>query len=299
MLVVAGPTGVGKTELAVELCRRHQLHLISADSRQIYCWLDIGTAKPDRTVLAQVSVHMVDIVEPNQRYTAADYARDARAVMRRLTRQNTGFIVAGGSGLYLKALFQPFFETPGTDPARRQQLTNLSAAELYERLRQVDPDRAAMLHPRDRQRVMRALEVFETTGQPMSQLLKQAVPAVEFEPVYVILTRPRAELYRRIDERFDEMMKAGLLDEVRRLKEAGFGRDTYVANAYGYAELLSYIEGELTLEQAVALAKAKTRAYARRQLTWFRGLKQAHWFEIAGVKETADQLEPLLEDVLD
>ncbi len=295
VLVVGGPTGVGKTAVAVELCRRHRLHLVSADSRQVYCWLDIGTAKPDSTVRAEVGVHMVDTVEPSRRYSAADYARDARAVMRRLTRQGIGFIVAGGSGLYLRALFRPFFEVPRIDPARRRQLAELTATELYARLMRVDPGRAAELHPHDRQRVMRAIEVFEATGRPMSELAQQAAPAIEFEPVYVVLTRPRAELNRRIDRRFDEMMQAGLLDEVRRLREAGFGRDTYVANAYGYAELLSYLDGQLTLEQAVALAKAKTRAYARRQLTWFRGLEQAHWVEMTDVKETADRLEPLLE----
>ncbi len=298
VLAVCGPTGVGKTAVAVELCRRHSLHLVSADSRQVYCWLDIGTAKPDRSVRAEVHVHMVDTVEPGQHYSAADYARDARAVMRRLVRQGTGFIVAGGSGLYLRALFEPFFEVPKPDPARRRQLAGLSAAELYEQLKRVDPARAAALHPHDRQRVMRALEVFEATGRPMSELAKEAVPTAEFEPVYVVLSRPRAELYRRIDERFDEMMSAGLLEEVSRLREAGLDRRTYVANAYGYAELLAYLDGEMTLEQAVAQAKAKTRAYARRQLAWFRGLRQAHWIEMTSVEETADRLEPLLERVL-
>jgi len=298
VLAICGPTGVGKTAVAVELCRRHRLHLVSADSRQVYCWLDIGTAKPDAAVRAEVGVHMVDTVEPDRRYSAADYARDARAVMRRLVRQGIGFIVAGGSGLYLRALFKPFFEVPKPDPVRRRQLAGLGTAELFEQLRRADPVRAAALHPHDRQRVIRALEVFETTGRPMSELAGQAVPAVEFEPVYVVLARPREELCRGIDERFDEMMSAGLLDEVRRLRAAGFDRSTYVANAFGYAELLAYLDGELSLQQAVARAKAKTRTYARRQLVWFRGLKQAHWVEMAGVDETANRLEPLLERVL-
>jgi tRNA dimethylallyltransferase len=264
----------------------------------VYCWLDIGTAKPGPAVREGVGVHMVDMVEPNRRYSAADYARDALAVMRRLRGEGTGFIVVGGSGLYLRALFQPFFEAPKPDPALRRQLAGMPAAELHERLKGVDPARAARLHPNDRQRVMRALELHELTGRSMSELAQRAAPEPEFEPVYAVLNLAREALYRRIDVRFDEMMRAGLLAEVRRLKEAGFGRDTYVANAYGYAELLSYLDGEMSLEQAVAQAKAKSRAYARRQLTWFRALKPAQWFEFSGTEQTAALLEPLLAGVL-
>jgi tRNA dimethylallyltransferase len=298
VLVLCGPTGVGKTEVAVELARRHGLHLVSADSRQVYTWLDIGTAKPSPELRREIGVHMVDMVEPNRVYSAADYARDALAVMRRLVREGKRFMVVGGSGLYLRALFEPFFEAPRPDPALRQALERQSPAELYDRLRRVDPERAARLHPHDRQRVMRALEVYELTGRTVTELSRDRGPRAEFTPTYVVVTVKREVLNRQIDARFDAMMAAGLLDEVKRLKEAGFGRQSYVANAYGYAELLAYLDGEMTLEQAVARATAKSRAYAKRQLTWFRGLKDARWFEQAGVAETAGRVEPLLVEVL-
>jgi len=300
VLVLCGPTGVGKTEVAVELAVKHKLEIISADSRQVYSWLDIGTAKPSPELRRELGIHMVDIVEPNRVYSAADFARDALAVMRRLQREGKRFMVAGGSGMYLKALFEPFFEAPKPDPGLRERLGAETSLALYDRLKQVDPERAAKLHPNDRQRVMRALEVYESTGQTMTELARKAKVKVEveFEPVYVVLTMEREQLRRKIDERFDAMMRAGLLDEVRGLKESGFGREAYVANAYGYAELLRHLDGELTLEQAVAEAKAKTRAYAKRQLTWFRSLKDAYWFECKDIAEAVRLVEPLLKQAL-
>ncbi len=298
VLVLCGPTGVGKTEVAVGLARKFKLEIISADSRQVYSRLDIGTAKPGPELRRELGIHMVDMVGPNRVYSAADFARDALAVMRRLQREGKRFIVAGGSGMYLKALFEPFFEAPKPDPALRRRLEAETSLVLYDRLKQVDPERAARLHPNDRQRVMRALEVFESTGKTMTELSREKKTDAEFEPVYAVLTVERELLRRRLDARFDAMMRAGLLDEVRRLKESGFGRDTYVANAYGYAELLRHLEGELTVEQAVAEAKAKTRAYAKRQLTWFRSLKDAHWFECDDMADAVRQVEPLLRQVL-
>lgn len=300
VLVLCGPTGVGKTAVAAELARKYRLEIVSADSRQVYSWLDIGTAKPNQELRRELGIHMVDMVEPSRVYSAADFARDAMAVMRRLRREGKRFIVVGGSGMYLKALFEPFFETPKLDPAFRQGLEAETSLALHDRLKRVDPERAARLHPNDRQRVMRALEVYESTGKTMTELARKAkVEAeVELEPTYAVLTMERELLRRRLDVRFDAMMDAGLLDEVRRLKESGFGRDTYVANAYGYAELLRHLDGELTLEQAVAEAKAKTRAYAKRQLTWFRSLKGTHWFECKDVADAVRQVEPLLREAL-
>ena len=298
VLILCGPTGVGKTEVAVELARKFKLEIVSADSRQVYSWLDIGTAKPGPELRRELGIHMVDMVEPNRVYSAADFARDALAVMRRLHREGKRFMVAGGSGMYLKALFEPFFDTPKPDPALRRRLEAETSLALHERLKQVDPERAAKLHPNDRQRVMRALEVYESTGKTMTELSGAAKAKAEFEPVYAVVTMKREVLCRRLDIRFNAMMRAGLLDEVKRLKDTGFGRDTYVANAYGYAELLRHLDGELTLEQAVAEAKAKTRAYAKRQVTWFRSLKDAQWFECTDTAEAVRLVELLLVQVL-
>ncbi len=294
VLVICGPTGVGKTAVAVELARKYRLEIVSADSRQVYSRLDVGTAKPSSELRRELGFHMVDMVEPSRVYSAADFARDALAVMRRLRRDGKRFMVAGGSGMYLKALFEPFFEAPTPDPALRQRLEAETSLALHDRLRRVDPERAAKLHPNDRQRVMRALEVYDSTGKTMTELARMKKAELEFEPVYAVLTMERELLRQRLDARFDAMMEAGLLDEVRRLRESGFGRETYVANAYGYAELLRHLDGEMTLAQAVAEAKAKTRAYAKRQLTWFRSLKGAHWLESKDVADAVRRAEALL-----
>jgi tRNA dimethylallyltransferase len=295
--VLCGPTGVGKTEVAVTLAEQQGLELVSADSRQVYTWLDIGTAKPAPDLCERVGIHMVNMVEPNRVYSAADYARDALAVMRRLSAEGRRFLVVGGAGMYLRALFQPFFDAPKSSPELRKRFEALPVTELYARLCQVDPDRAVRLHPNDRQRIERALELLELTGKTMTELLKQAAHEAEFEPDYIVLDMEREALYRRIEQRFDGMMSNGLLEEVRGLKEAGFGRDTYVANAYGYAELLAHLDGELSLEDAVKQAKAKSRAYARRQLIWFRAIPGARRVECRSEADAVRQVGPMLEEL--
>lgn len=308
VLVLTGPTGVGKTEVAERLAGRFGLELISADSRQVYCWLDIGTDKPSRAVRERVRFHMVDKVEHDRSYSAADFGRDALAVMRRLHAENKRFIVVGGSGMYIRAIFQPFFDAPRADPKLRQSLESLPTPGLWAMLKAEDPKRAAQLHPNDRQRIIRALEIKRLTGKRMSDYIGDAGPgnaqastgagAVRFIPVYVALDAPRDILHRRIDERFDRMMEQGLLDEVRMLREHGFGLESYVANAYGYSELLEFIEGRRSLPEAVEAAKAKSRAYARRQLTWCRKLDNARWVSCLTADQAVKELEPLVSEVL-
>ena len=175
----------------------------------------------------------------------------------------------------------------------------------------MDPERAAQIHPNDRQRMMRALEVCETTGKTMTRLVGESELNSEFKPVYAVLSMPRDRLYAKINQRFDRMMSSGLLEEVRQLRDAGFGNNSHVANAYGYAELLRHLAGEISLEEAVEQAKAKTRVYARRQLTWFRALEDAHWFEFPFLEseqdgrngdaatQVADELAPLVRKALE
>ncbi|MFO7676230.1 MAG: tRNA (adenosine(37)-N6)-dimethylallyltransferase MiaA [bacterium] len=299
VLVLTGPTGVGKTSVAVSLAERYGLELVSADSRQVYCWLDIGTDKPTREVRDRVPFHMVDKVELNRRYSAADYARDALAVMRRLNSEGRRFLVVGGSGMYIRAVFEPFFDAPRADPKVRRELEALSLPELQSRLRKADPERASRVHPNDRQRMVRALEVCATVGHPMSLMMTERNPArPEFEPCHAVLTMDRERLNRQIDERFDRMMRDGLLDEVRMLREHGFGTNSYIANAYGYAELLEHLDGRVSLAGAVETAKRKSRAYARRQLTWCRRLAGARWFQCASGAEFVERLGPLVEEIL-
>lgn len=292
--VLTGPTAVGKTAVAVRLAEELGLEIVSADSRQVYCWLDIGTDKPPVEARRRVGFHMLDKVQPDRAYSAADFARDALAVIRRRTEEGRRLMVVGGSGMYIRALFEPFFEAPKPDLELRAGLDRLPSAELFRQLREVDPERAAALHPNDRQRVMRAIEIHHQTGRTMSQLVRESAGRHEFEPAYIVIAMERDRLHRRSDERFDQMMRRGLLDEVRHLRELGFGRQSYVANAYGYAELLDYLDGKLDLERAVELAKAKTRAYVRRQLTWCRSLPGARWVQFTDAEETARVLRPMV-----
>lgn len=298
VLVLTGPTGVGKTEIAAELAFRNDLDLVSADSRQVYTWLDIGTAKPDRMLRSRLAVHMVDMVDPRLPYSAADYARDALAVMRRLSNAGRRFFLVGGSGLYIRAVFEPFFEAPKTTREIRRRMERQPTNRLYDYLVRVDPVRASELHPHDRQRIARSLEVYEQTGQPVTKLRDRTGAQAEFQPRYVVLTCPRPALYARIDERFERMMEQGLLDEVRQLRNAGIERGSRVLNAYGYAELMAYLEGTMTLEDAIARSKAKTRAYARRQLTWLRALPGAQWIEYADRREVMAELDRILKETI-
>jgi len=298
VLVLTGPTGVGKTEVAAILAKSFGIDIISADSRQVYRYLDIGTAKPSTALRKEIRFHLVDCVEPNQLYSAADFARDALKIMRELRTKGRGFIVVGGSGFYLRALFRPLFDVPKYDPNLRAQLSATSLPELYKKLMKVDPERAKQIHPNDRQRVIRALEVYELTGKKFSELTAERQKRAEFIPVYVVLNMERKRLYRLIKERFDQMMAQGLLNEVRRLKEMGLNQNSYATNAYGYIDLFRYLDGDLSLEEAISQAKRKTKEYARRQLTWFRGLTDAIWLELTTPPETAEKLAPLLLDLL-
>ncbi|MGQ9707550.1 MAG: tRNA (adenosine(37)-N6)-dimethylallyltransferase MiaA [bacterium] len=299
IFVLTGPTGVGKSEVAVALAERYGLEIISADSRQIYRYFDIGTAKPVQELRQRIPFHLIDFLEPDKSYSAADFARDARMTIKELIKAGRRFIVVGGSNFYLRALFKPLSNLPPAYPEIREQFLSLSSSQLYQRLKEIDPQRAAELHPNDRQRVMRALEVYRLTGKPFSQIAHQSCNDAIFSPVYAVLTMARERLYHRINERFEQMMAAGLLSEVHQLKKKGFGSNTPAAQSYGYAELFSYIEGKIGLDEAVKLAKKRTREFAKRQLIWLRSLKGAQWFEFTDTNDVVKRIEPLLLDLLD
>lgn len=292
--VIAGPTAVGKTGIAVELARRLDLDLLSADSRQIYAWADLGTAKPSPEQLSAVRFHMIGCVQPDAVYSAADYARQATAILHRLGRESRQAIVVGGSGLYIKALFEPLFEAPRPDPRLRQSLEARSTKELWQRLTAVDPARAAEISPNDRRRICRALEVYEATGRTMSEHLSCRQRPSDLQPVYYVLSLPRAEIDARIEARFDRMVASGLVDEVRQIRDAGFGPDSHIAEAYGYRELMLFLDGSLSFEEAAERTRAKTRSYARRQLTWFRRLPDACWLDCHDRGRTVETLVGLV-----
>ncbi len=297
VLVLAGPTAVGKTALALELCRKMGADIISADSRQIYRHLDIGTAKPTAEEQRQARHHLIDILEPGQSYSAGRYAQDARAAMSRLDTEGRRFIVTGGSGLYIRALIEGFSEIPPVDPDISQRLRleadGNGSEPLYRRLMKEDETTARRLKPADKSRIVRALEVLEATGRPISYW--QGLPRAGDGRRYhlVILSRERRQLYRMIDDRAERMIADGLLDEVRRLEEQGFRPAMESIKAVGYREALRHLDGEINLPAMAEAIKRNSRRFAKRQLTWFRGMADAEWLELTGTKAALAHLLPL------
>jgi tRNA dimethylallyltransferase len=285
VVVLAGPTAVGKTEVAVGLAQAMGAEVISADSRQVYRELDIGIAKPSPDEQRAVPHHLIDFLDPRERYSAARFARDALAVIAGLETRGKRALMVGGTGFYLDALRYELAAIPPVDPELEARLAEeaeqLGLAALHARLTAVDRETAARLKPGDRQRILRALAVHETSGVALSEC-HRASPRRERVQVrrYVVLTRPRAELYARIDRRVDAMIEAGLPDEVRGLAER-YGWEAEGLKALGYRQFREHLQGNRSLEESVELLKRDTRRYAKRQLTWFRRVPDAVWIDLS------------------
>lgn len=281
--VLAGPTAVGKTAVAVDLARQLGAEIVNADSLQVYRELDIGTAKPTPEERALVPHHLVDVVNPDEPYDAARYSQDARRVIAQLCARGVPPLIVGGTGLYIKALLHGLFgegeAAPEVRQRLRQELQALGLAALYDRLRQADPETARRLAPGDTYRVVRALEVVEATGRPLSVFLAEhAFRDSPYETVKIGLVRPRDELYARIDQRVNLMLAAGWLEEVRRLLKR-YGGQIKPLQSLGYRHLVAFLKGEADWDEAVARIKQDTRRYAKRQLTWFRADPEVRWFQ--------------------
>ena len=275
--VIFGPTASGKTRLARILLEEvPDIQFIVADSRKIYRFMDIGTNKPPAEIRHKFS--LVDIRNPDEYFSAADFAREAEEEIKRVLKSGKKPVIIGGTVLYLKALFEGLFESPPiSEEVRkrlRERLRNEGIKALYEELGKIDRESARRIHPNDWFRILRALEVYYETGRTMSSLQKETEPPTHgFEPVYYGLYRSREDLYRRINERFDRMMEAGFLDEVKRLLAMGYSPDLPALNTIGYKELIQYLLSEIPLERAILVAKRRTRILARRQIYFSRSLK--------------------------
>jgi tRNA dimethylallyltransferase len=282
--VVCGPTASGKTGVAVELGEAFAVEVVSADSRQIIRHLEIGTAKPTEQERRAVSFHLVDLIDPGERYTAFRFIDDATSAIRSILSRGRIPLVVGGTGLYLRALTEGVVEIDSDDMHVReeleQQMEQLGPERMHERLAQVDPLEAAMIHPNNKVRVIRALEMFYLTGKSKSELVVTgAYKSSPFPFRYFCLMPPRSALYEIINARVDQMMAQGLLAEIESLVAAGWKDRIAAANVIGYKELLDYVDGRLTLKEAVSLIKQNTRRYAKRQSTWFRNLADGEKFE--------------------
>jgi tRNA dimethylallyltransferase len=285
VLVIVGPTGVGKTQISLKLADILDGEVVSLDSRQVYKYMDIGTAKPTKREMKKVAHHLIDIVYPEEKFTAADYGKKAREVIREIIERGKEPIVVGGSGLYLKALIKGFFKGPKEDKKLRERLreeeSELGPHYLFQKLKEVDPQAAERIHPNDSVRIIRALEVYELTGKPITSLQEKGdYEPFEMDFIKVGLSLDRKKLYERIDLRVEKMISEGFLDEVKGLKERGYSSELKAFKTVGYQELFSCLEEKIDLPSAVASIKLNTRRYAKRQLTWFRKDKEIRWLDV-------------------
>jgi tRNA dimethylallyltransferase len=295
IVIILGPTAVGKTDLSLDLASSFAGEIISADSMQVYRHLDIGTSKPTRQERERVPHHLIDIVDPDGEFNAALFRGLADGIIGKLQGEKAVFVV-GGTGLYVRALTGGLIEGPGPDEelrkSYRDEMEREDPAALYERLRELDPRAAGRIHPHDTVRIVRALEIAELTGEPISEKQGQhGFRESRYEYLKIGLFRDREELYRRIDDRAAQMIEAGLVDETAKILGMGYSEKIRPLQSLGYRYFIQYINGRATLEEALRSMQRDTRHYARRQMTWFRGEGDIVWFhpdQTASLKERID-----------
>jgi tRNA dimethylallyltransferase len=283
ILVLAGPTAVGKTDLSLSLAQQLDAEIVSADSRQVYRELTIGTAKPPPDELAIAPHHFIDELHLGEPFSAGIFAREATDRIHDIHGRGRTALVTGGSTLYLEALLHGLSGVPETSAETRGELTERlrieGAENLFAELERVDPVSAATMDPTKTQRLVRALEVYHDTGEPLSHYHREAQPP-PFRSLVFVLTRPRERLYQRINQRVDVMLEAGLVDENRRLLDAGFPPDLNPLRTIGYREPMAHLRGEIDFEEMMRRLKRNTRRYAKRQLTWFRRRPEYVWIDL-------------------
>ncbi len=297
LVVVAGPTAAGKTALALEWAERFGGEIVNADSQQVYRYMDVGTAKPTAAERQRVPHHVIDVVPPDDPYSAGRYALDAEAAVTTIHGRDKHVFVVGGTGLYLRALLEGLTAPVGSDPDRRAELeAEHEAAQkagdpgaLHRKLQELDPASAKRLHPNDAMRLIRAIEICETTGRPASESLRQGPAERRYEALYLVLDPGREALNDRIDRRCEIMVKSGLLQEVRDLRERGYGPELASMRAIGYRHLQAVVDGREILTNVVEQMKHDTRQFARRQRTWFRAVADAQWIDPVKDSGTAQE----------
>lgn len=282
IVYLVGPTGVGKTATALSVAASVRAEIVSADSMQVYRYLDIGTAKPTPEQRRCIPHHLIDVVDPDQSFDAALFRQLATEAIGGILARGHKVVVCGGTGLYLKALERGLLDAPGRDEAVRNRLREKVRRNglgcLFEELQRVDPSSAVHIDPRNGRRIERALEVFLLTGRPLSEWHREhQFEEKSFDVLKIGLRRPRSELYRRIDERCEQMLRAGFLQEVAALLDRGYAAELPSLRGVGYRQMVEQLRGDLTPEDALRLMQRDTRRLAKRQLTWFRADPEIVW----------------------
>ena len=297
IIIVGGPTACGKTEYAIEIAKALDGEIVSCDSMQLYKYMDIGSAKPDAHELAQVRHHLVDVIDPREKFSAAKYQKLAREAIDDILSRGKTPVIAGGTGLYINSvIYDMNFSSADADEDERNRLRMLAEKEgpeaLHKLLQDADPDAAARIHPNNIKKVIRAIEAARS-GNRIPDFDKSFVPYSRYSPKMIALTRDREELYDRINRRVDILVEMGLLDEVKSLLDMGLSESDISMKGIGYKEIIGYYNGEYELETAINLVKKNTRRYAKRQLTWFRRYDDMKWFDISEYEDDNACLEDI------
>ena len=299
VVIILGPTGVGKTGFSLLLAKRLKTEIISADSMLVYTHMDIGTAKPSREELASVPHHLINILSPKESFSAGLFKEMACLIIDELHGRNKVPLIVGGTGLYIRSLTKGLFEGPSADLSLREELTKQEEKHgpgyLYNMLVNVDPETAGNIEPNDRRRIIRALEVSLKEKKKVSHIRSSSTKPLHYDFIKIGLTKNRKELYRIIEKRVDTMIERGLLKEVELLIEMKPGKTAM--QALGYKELGLYLNGEVDMIEAVRLIKKRTKMYAKRQYTWFNRESDINWVDISGINEAADVYEKVINDV--
>jgi len=284
VIVIVGPTCSGKTNLGIKLAKKLSGEIISADSRQIFKYLNIGTATPSKNELRKIKHHFINILSPDEKYDVSIFEKDAIKIIQNIRKKNNQPIVVGGSGLYIKAIIDGIFDSVETDLEYRNELMKMRNEKgnehLYYLLQKTDLKSAGKMLPSNWKRVIRALEVLHVTGKPIWQIQQEHKRKDEYDFVQFGLKWNRQELYRNIEIRVDNMMEEGLVGEVENILNMGYSAELNSLNTVGYKEIISYLNNQITLERAVELIKRNTRRFAKRQMTWFRKDERINWLEI-------------------
>jgi tRNA dimethylallyltransferase len=299
LICIVGPTGVGKTAMALELAEQWGGEIVSADSLQVYRHMDIGTAKPTPEERRRIPHHLLDVVDPDESFDASRYIELANGVIARLQQEKKPVFVVGGTGLYIRALLGGLIDGPGADEALRRELREemkrFGKQHLYDRLRARDGRAAARIHPHDGVRIIRALEVLELTGRSIVEHQEEhCFREAPYEALRIGLKLDRERLNERIDWRTDRMIAEGFVEEVRRLLDRGYGESIKTMQSLGYRHLISFLAGRRSLEEAVRLIKRDTRLYAKRQMTWFDADRDVVWLDPGDVEGAAARINRFL-----
>jgi tRNA dimethylallyltransferase len=299
VIIILGPTGVGKTGLSILLAKALKTEIISADSMLVYRHMDIGTAKPSSEELGAVPHHLINILEPDEKFSAGLFKEKASQIIAVLHNKNKIPLIVGGTGLYIRSLTTGLFEGPGADESLREKLMHEEKlhgiGHLYDKLKAVDPDAAGKIEPNDLRRLVRALEISFKSEKGISEIQKGSTQPLHCDFIKIGLSRDRKELYSLIEERVDKMMEDGLLEETKRLLKMGPGMTAM--QALGYKEMALFLDGSVDLAEAVRLTKKRTKMYAKRQYTWFRKEPDIHWIDITGIMEAEKIFEKVIIDI--